>query len=78
MGWNCFCFVLFFVLLCLFCFVTPERFTTMVANEGLEKAITCLNQVPWDQRLYIPSEEHEGYHSQLFKGYMKLSTYAVT
>jgi len=50
----------------------------MEANEGLEKAITCLNQVPWDQRLYIPSEEHEGYHSQLFKGYMKLSTYAVT
>jgi len=27
-----------------------------VANEGLEKARAYLNQVPWDWRLYIPSE----------------------
>jgi len=27
-----------------------------VANEGLEKARTYLNQVPWDRQLYIPSE----------------------
>jgi len=31
-----FYFVVFFV--CLFVFVTPEGFTTMVANESLEKA----------------------------------------
>ena len=41
----CFCFV----------FVTPEGFTTVVANEGLEKARAYLNQVPRDRRLYIPS-----------------------
>ena len=40
----------------LFVFATPEGFTTAVANEGLEKARAYLNQVPWDQRLYIPSE----------------------
>jgi len=33
-----------------------EGFTTAVANEGLEKARAYLNQVPRDQRLYIPSE----------------------
>ena len=38
-----------------FVFVTPEGFTTVVANEGLEKA-AYLNQVPRDRRLYIPSE----------------------
>ena len=43
-----FCFFLFFV--------TPEGFTIIVANEGLEKARAYLNQVPRDQRLYIPSE----------------------
>ena len=37
-------------------FVTPEGFTTVVANEGLEKARAYLNQVPRDRRLYIPSE----------------------
>jgi len=37
-------------------FVTPEGFTTVVANKGLEKARAYLNQVPWDQRLYTPSE----------------------
>jgi len=36
-------------------FVTPEGFTTAVADEGLEKARAYLNQVPWDQWLYIPS-----------------------
>ena len=35
-------------------FITPEGFTTVVANEGLEKARAYLNQVPWDRRLYIP------------------------
>ena len=28
----------------------------MVANSDLEKARGYLNQVPWDQQLYIPSE----------------------
>jgi len=37
-------------------FVTPEGFTTVVANEGLEKARAYLNQVPQDRRLYIPSK----------------------
>ena len=37
-------------------FVTPEGFTTLVANEALEKARAYLNQVPRDQQLYIPSE----------------------
>ena len=36
--------------------ITPEGFTTVVANEGLEKARAYLNQVPRDRRLYIPSE----------------------
>ena len=40
----------------LFVVVTPEGFTTVVANEGLEKARAYLNQVPRDRRLYIPSE----------------------
>ena len=44
-----------FVLFC-FVFVTPEGFTTVVANKGLEKARAYLNQVPRYQRLYIPSE----------------------
>ena len=43
-----------------FVFVTPERFTTMVANSDLEKARGYLNQVPWDQQLYIPSEKCGG------------------
>jgi len=34
-------------------FITPEGFTTAVANEGLEKARAYLNQVPRDRRLYI-------------------------
>ena len=29
-----------------FFFITPEGFTTVVANEGLEKARAYLNQVP--------------------------------
>jgi len=36
--------------------ITPEGFTTVVANEGLEKARAYLNQVPRDRRLYIPFE----------------------
>ena len=44
------CHFVFFVI------VTPEGFTTVVANEGLEKARAYLNQVPQDRRLYIPSE----------------------
>ena len=36
--------------------ITPDGFTTVVANEGLEKARAYLNQVPQDRRLYIPSE----------------------
>ena len=32
----------------LFIFVTPEGFTTVVANEGLEKARAYFNQVPRD------------------------------
>jgi len=40
----------------LFLFLLPhEGFTTVVSNEGLEKARAYLNQVP-DQRLYIPSK----------------------
>jgi len=35
-----------FVLFVVVFFVTPERFTTIVANEGLEKARAYLNQVP--------------------------------
>jgi len=44
------------VLFVCFIFVTPEGFTTVVANEGLEKARAYLNQVPREQWLYIPSE----------------------
>jgi len=33
-----------------------KGFTTVVANEGLEKARAYINQVPRDRRLYIPSE----------------------
>jgi len=36
--------------------VTPEGFTTVVANEGLEKERTYLKQVPRHKRLYIPSK----------------------
>jgi len=39
------CFVLFFV----FVFVTPEGFTIVVANEGLEKARAYLNQAYLNQ-----------------------------
>ena len=46
--WLCFCFA--------FVFVSPEGFTTVVANEGLEMARAYLNQVPQDRRLYIPSK----------------------
>jgi len=48
----------------LFCFVIiPE------ANEGLEKARAYLNQVPWDQRLNVPSEGHKSNPSlQFFLG----------
>jgi len=42
--------VCFFVL---FCFVTPDGFTTIVANEGLEEARAYLNQV-LNQWLYTP------------------------
>ena len=49
-----------------FVFVTPEGFTTMVANEGLEKARAYLNQVPWDRQLNVPSEGHKGNPSQLY------------
>jgi len=38
-----------------FVFVTPEGFTTVVDNEGLEKARAYLNQVPRDRRLYMTS-----------------------
>jgi len=40
-----FCFFLFFFC---FVFVTPEGFTRVVANKGLEKARAYLNQVPGD------------------------------
>ena len=36
--------------------IASEGFTTVVANEGLEKARAYLNQVPQYRRLYIPSE----------------------
>ena len=36
-----------------FVFVTPEGFTTMVGNKGLEKARAYLNQVHLDRRLYL-------------------------
>jgi len=48
--YSCFLFFLFLF------FVTPEGFTTVVANEGLEKARAYLNQVRRDRRLFIPSE----------------------
>ena len=35
----------------IFIFLTREGFTTIVANEGLEKARAYLNQVPRDRRL---------------------------
>jgi len=38
-----------------FVIVTPEGFTAVVANEGLEKERTYLNQFPQHKRLYIPS-----------------------
>jgi len=40
----------------------------MVAKEGLEKARACLNQVPQDQRLNVPSKGHEGSPSDQFWG----------
>jgi len=40
---------------CVCVYVCFEGFTTMVANEGLEKTRAYLNQVPWDQQLYVPS-----------------------
>ena len=43
-----------------FVFVTPEVFTIMVANQGLEKAGAYLNRVPWDRQLNVPPEGHEG------------------
>ena len=46
-------FVCLFV--CLF-FFYPEGFTIFVTNEDPEKARAYLNQIPWDQRLYIPSK----------------------
>jgi len=39
-----------------FVIVTPEGFTAVVANDGLEKERTYLNQAPQQTRLYIPSE----------------------
>jgi len=44
-------------------FVTPEGFTTMVANEGLEKTRAYLKQVLQDQQLNVPSEGREGTHN---------------
>ena len=35
-------------------FVIPVRFTTMMANNGLEKARAYLNQVPQDSSLMSP------------------------
>ena len=37
-------------------FFYPEGFTILVTNEDLEKARAYLNQIPRDQRLYIPSK----------------------
>ena len=45
-----------FVFVCFVFVCLSEGFTTVVANEGLEKATAYLNQVPWDRWLYIPSE----------------------
>jgi len=42
-----------FVLFC-FCFIIPEGFTTMVADEGLEKARANLIQVPSTNGLISP------------------------
>jgi len=42
----------------LFCFNTPEGITTMVDTKDLERARAYLNQFPWDQWLYIPSERY--------------------
>ena len=47
--WLCFCFA--------FVFVSPEGFTTVVANEGLEMARAYLNQVPQDRRLTSPPKD---------------------
>ena len=38
-------------------FVTPEGFTTVVANEGLEKARAYLNKVPWDDGFTSPPKD---------------------
>ena len=40
-----------------FVFVTPEGFTTMVANEGLEKARAHLNQVPGTDGFTSPPKD---------------------
>ena len=40
--------VKFVVRFCFLFFVTPDGFTTVVANEGLEKARAYLNQIPQD------------------------------
>ena len=39
--------------------ITPKGFTTLVANEGLEKARAYLNQVPQDWWLNVSSKGHE-------------------
>ena len=36
---------------------TLERFTTIVTDDGLEKAEPILNQVPRDGRLYSPPKD---------------------
>jgi len=42
---------------CFFFFVTPEGFTTVVANEGLEKARAYLNQVPGTDGFTSPPKD---------------------
>ena len=49
-------------------------FTTTVANNGLEKARTYLNQVPQDCQLNVSSEGHEGNPSSEFLGQIRVYT----
>ena len=51
------CIVFFLLLFLGFFLVTPEGFTTVVANEGLEKARAYLNQVPGTDGFTSPPKD---------------------
>jgi len=43
----------------------------MVTNKSLENERAYLNQIPWDQRLNVPSKGHKGNSSLQFKFLIK-------